>query len=121
LSWLGARADCTAEQAVIEAIDDWLEEHAAEYHESNPFTDATGPDELGTVLIHLTAAVTHLRRHDRPDLTVTTAVSEALHVWAAELSAEHHRSQPFQQPTRARLAAGPARAPGHTSALIDPQ
>jgi hypothetical protein len=110
--WLGARAECTADQAVIEAVDDWLGEHAAEYHQSNSFTDATGPDDLGTVLIHLAAAVTHLRRHHRPDLTVTTALSEALHEWAAELSAEHHRSQPFQRSTP-RLEAGLAQAPGH--------
>ena len=99
LYWYQTRASLRAGAALTEAIDDWIGEHAAEHHHSQPFLDGVDADgdPLGAVLAHLAAAITTLRAaRARPGLTFTNAFSEAIAGWVASVTAEHHRSQPFQ-------------------------
>jgi hypothetical protein len=97
--WYQQRHQLAATDGLVEAIDDWLAEHAAEHHRSQPFSSITcDGDPLATVLAHLDAAVTTLAAQDRPGITVAEALTEALDAWTAEQAAEHHHSQPFQRP-----------------------
>ena len=87
-----------AAAALTEAIDDWIGEHAAEHHHSEPFFSSDrGDDPLAAVLAHLAAAVAALHTAGaRPGLTFTEAFSEAVAGWVAAVAAEYHHSQPFQ-------------------------
>ena len=97
--WHHRHGAVTAVNAVAEALDDWLAEHAAEHHQSEPFADDDDPDDpLGTVFAHLAAAVTDLTgRKVRPGLTVTEAFTEALVEGVAATAAEHNHSEPLQR------------------------
>jgi hypothetical protein len=71
--WLQQRATITAETALIEAIDDWLQ---------------------GEPVINLRTAM-----HVLADTEHTaTALAEAVNAWSSAQAAEHHRSLPFQAP-----------------------
>lgn len=108
--WYQVRHPLNAATALTEAIDDWISEHAAEHHHSQPFTTTTGTDVggdgdgdgdvLAVVLTHFLAAVTDLAASGaRPGLTTTAALTEAIAEWATAQSAEHHHDQPFQRPS----------------------
>jgi hypothetical protein len=83
--WLRARTDYTAAHALAEALDDWTAQ-----------TDGRLPDEherdgdLGANLVAFAAAT-------RSQSTKTT-LAAALANWTSTISAEHHRSLPFQPP-----------------------
>ena len=100
--WYRDRYPLDADTALVEALGDWVSEHSAEHHHSQPFTVAAGAgtDPVAAVLTHFLAAVAHLAASgDRAGLTVTTALTEALGEWATAHAAEHHHDQPFQRPT----------------------
>ena len=92
--WLNQRHPITATQAIVEALDDWIAEHAAEHHQSQSFLDgaSTSDDPVGIALTHLLAAVAALSRTDRPLLDVGRAFTEAIGDWVAATTAEHHFS-----------------------------
>ena len=102
LHWYHDRQPLDPAEALTEALDTWIGEHAAEHHHSEPFAaPATAPpDRLAAVLTQLVAAVEHLATGPRPDLITAVAIAEALDAWAAEQAAEHHHSLPFQRPAR---------------------
>lgn len=105
LHWYQPRHPLHAGDALAEAIDDWIGEHANEHHHSRPFTDDDpdgAGDPLAAVLTQLLAAFDYLDAGPRPGLTTTIALAEALDSWAAEQAAEHHHSQPFQRPPAVR-------------------
>lgn len=56
------------EDALIEAIDDWLAATSATYNDSRPFEPSADVDDLGRVLIALAASVERLRA--APSLSV---------------------------------------------------
>jgi hypothetical protein len=97
--WHQHRHHLNAAAALVEAIDAWLAEHAAEHNRSEPFSDLTRDgDPLATMLVHLDAAAATLTARERPELSVALALTEALDNWTAEQATEHHHSQPFQRP-----------------------
>lgn len=76
--------DVTLEDALIEAIDDWIASASAEHNNSEPFgidSDAAGLDGALTSVI---GAVGCLRTSARRELTVATALAEALADWRAD-------------------------------------
>ena len=112
LSAVGAQLDAT--DAIAEAVDDWVGEHAAEHHHSEPFAahaaehhhsepfaaHVDGEEPLAAALRQLLAAVPILdQTAHRPGITVASALTEALAEWNARTAAELNRSQPFQPPS----------------------
>lgn len=76
--------DVTLEDALIEAIDDWIASASAEHNNSEPFGfdgDAVG---LGGALTDLIGAVECLAAEARRGLTVATGIAEALADWRAD-------------------------------------
>jgi hypothetical protein len=89
------RLGLSAEEALIEAIDDWVVDHAISH--PGPLTLVDHDREpLDAGLRSLLAAVRR-RRGDRSDLTVVTVLTEALDGWVAATVAEHHRSMPYRR------------------------
>jgi hypothetical protein len=102
LYWYRPNRFMTASEAIVEAVDDWIAEHAAEHNRSRPFTEQSDGthDLLAAALTTLAAAVHQLiDTGARPELTAAVALSEAIGDWAAAATTQHHRSQPFRQST----------------------
>ena len=49
------------DDALVEAIDDWLADTSATYNDSRPFEPTADVDDLGRVLIALASSVVRLR------------------------------------------------------------
>ena len=106
LHWYRDRhASLTAADALVEAVDDWLAEHAAEHHQSTPYRPGTHDNEqadpLGVLLDVLQAAIRALDGPgERPGVTFTAALIEAIEEWNVTSAAEHHASAPFDMTLR---------------------
>jgi hypothetical protein len=85
--WLRVRTPYTASEALIEGLTDWIAEHAGASIDDRP-------EDLGSAVTQFIVAVQHLPADDTEMMT-ESALAEALDAWAAAVSAEHHRSQPF--------------------------
>jgi hypothetical protein len=85
LYWLRARTSYTAAQAFAEALDDWTADLGGGLPE-----DHRGEDDLGASLVAFAEAT--------KSVSTTAMLAEALTGWTSAVSAEHHRSVPFQTP-----------------------
>jgi hypothetical protein len=85
LYWLRAHTDYTAAQALADALDDWTADIGDVPPEERP-----GDADLGASLVAFASAA-------RSGSTATM-LADALTGWSSAISAEHHRSIPFQAP-----------------------
>jgi hypothetical protein len=93
--WLSVRTAYRAAEALSEAITDWLADN------SHPIDDSVADEPrraggLGDAVAALTVAFDGLDGNDA-DRTVERALAEAINQWVAAVSAQHHRSEPFQR------------------------
>jgi hypothetical protein len=95
LHWLSARTAYRAADALTDAIADWLADnsHTTDDSVADQQQRAAG---LSDALAALTVAFDGLDGNDA-DRTVEAALAEAINQWVAAVSAEHHRSEPFQR------------------------
>jgi hypothetical protein len=93
--WLSARTPYSAAEALSEAITDWLadDSHTTDDRVADEPRRAGG---LSDALAALTVAFDRLDGEDA-DRAVERALAEAITQWVAAVSAEHHRSEPFQR------------------------
>jgi hypothetical protein len=106
MHWYHRRIDTfTAADALADALEDWIVEQ-----DEQPNRVKISPvhgDRLLDALVSFHHTVGHLAANGpRLELTVATALTEALSTWTAAASVEHNRSQPFpaERPGRAVAA-----------------
>lgn len=71
------------EDALAEAIDDWVALAAAEHNGSRPFVEVAGGDALRSGLLQMAAAVGMLSDQLQPGMTMALALSNAVADWLA--------------------------------------
>ncbi len=69
------------EDALAEAIDDWVAMASAEFNESHPFVDGASDDVLRSGLLQMAAAVGMLSDQLLPGVTMALALSDATTDW----------------------------------------
>ncbi len=78
--------EVTLEDALAEAIDDWVAMASAEFNGSHPFIDGGSDDALRSGLIQMAAAVEVLSDQLLPGMTLAIALSNATTDWLDEAS-----------------------------------
>ncbi|MEP1123772.1 MAG: hypothetical protein ABJH68_07780 [Ilumatobacter sp.] len=73
--------EVTLEDALAEAIDDWVALVSAEFNGSRPFVDVVSNDALRSGLLQMAAAVGMLSDQLQPGMTMTLALSSATTDW----------------------------------------
>lgn len=71
----------TLEDALAEAIDDWVAMASAEFNGSHPFVDVSSDDVLRSGLLQMAAAVGMLSDHLLPGITMAHALLNATTDW----------------------------------------
>jgi len=83
LRWRGSRSLQTTAEVLTDAVEDWVAQHAVEFNRSEPFASVpTTSDVLAAALRNLIEAVHVLSTsRARPELDLSTALTEALDEW----------------------------------------
>lgn len=76
----------TFEEALAQAIEDWVAVAAADHNESQPFLETSSEDGVGSALVHLAAAVDTLAGRVESEITMATALCHATTDWIAGAS-----------------------------------
>lgn len=73
--------ELSLEDALAEAIDDWVAMASAEFNGSHPFVDVSSDDGLRSGLLQMAAAVEVLSGQPMPGMTMAVALSSATVDW----------------------------------------